>query len=84
MIIGFVVPKDVLDETVPTSFMEGIEEPYTVTFRDYAHCFIRDDLDDLVVLEIAKRIGNNGYSTATNRQAWLDYFSEECAINDEE
>ncbi len=81
-IIGYIVNREVLDEVVPESFFDGIEEPYSVTFRDYCQWINTQEESINVILEITKKIGANGYSDCTNYDAWLNYFNEEAAIWD--
>jgi hypothetical protein len=83
------IPIDpaILDLNVPYSFMEGIEEPYDVTFRDYCVTYTTGgdeyDMDNVLVsstplitgLEFGKKINNNCYPDATNEAAWLEYFN---------
>ena len=82
MITGFLLPKTILDEKVPATFFEGIEEFYDVTFRDYGHWFFKDEESPLLVLEIGKYVGTCNFTDCTNSQAWIDYFAKECAVYD--
>lgn len=78
MIIGFLLPKTVLEEKVPSSFFEGIEESYDVTFHDYGHWY--DYEEGMIVLGIGKKVGDCNYADCTNHNAWLEYFDDATTI----
>jgi hypothetical protein len=82
---GFLAPVAILDEKIPKDFFDGVEEAYETTFREYAqYAFLTDEEgnvnDKIILIDLAKKIGNNGYSDATNKRAWLNYFSEEVTV----